>query len=198
MSTLLLETHFITGDSNNTHRVLYNEIFSDYETPYITPTVCWSGRQVNLSTLQWLAGTWSCCRLMEVLKTLVHFCNVPLLLILHIYIILLTVLSRHQRKSPTSMISLRNLKAGWRVWCWHVLLCDHTLSSPTCGFEELLCWPQDDVAVSVCAEEEPHQGPSVRHADPHVLVQEPLQLLPGLGRRGHIRLLLDRKATNQI
>lgn len=161
-----------------------------------------SGRLVNFSTLQWLAGTWSCCRLVEVLakrpKTEHSYtfamCRYSWSCT---FILFYSPCYRHHRKSPTSMISLRNLKAEWRVWCWHVLLCDHTLSSPTCGFEELLCWPQDDVAVSVCAEEEPHQGPSVRHADPHVLVQEPLQLLPGLGGRGHVRLILDRE-TGQI
>lgn len=61
----------------------------------------------------------------------------------------------------------------------------------TCGFEEFLSRAEDDVAVPVCAEEKPDQGPSVRHPDPHVLVQEPLEFLSGLGGGGHYRLLLD-------
>lgn len=48
------------------------------------------------------------------------------------------------------------------------------LLSITCGFEELLSWSEDDVAVSVRAEEKPYQRAPVRHADPHVLVQETL------------------------
>lgn len=44
----------------------------------------------------------------------------------------------------------------------------------TCGFEEFLSRAEDDIAVPVCAEEKPHQSPSICHADPHVLIQEPL------------------------
>lgn len=43
---------------------------------------------------------------------------------------------------------------------------------PTCRFEELLSWSKDDVTVSVCAEEQSHQGSTICHANPHVFVQE--------------------------
>lgn len=43
---------------------------------------------------------------------------------------------------------------------------------PTCGLEELLSRSKDDVTVSVRAEEQSHQGSSICHPDPHVLVQE--------------------------
>lgn len=79
---------------------------------------------------------------------------------------------------------------------------------PTCGFEEFLSRAEDDITVPVCAEEEAYESPSICHSDPHVLVKEPLQFLPGLGggRRGrggrggrgggHFRLVLYRD-TNQ-
>lgn len=60
----------------------------------------------------------------------------------------------------------------------------------TCRFQELLGWPEDDVAVPVRAEEQPHQGSAVCHADLHVFVQEPLEFLSGPGRGGQERGLL--------
>lgn len=67
----------------------------------------------------------------------------------------------------------------------------------TCGFKEFLSRAEDDVAVPVCAEKKPHQSPSVCHANPHVLVKQPLEFLPSLGGWGHFRLLLrvDREVT---
>lgn len=46
------------------------------------------------------------------------------------------------------------------------------ISYPTCRFEELLSWSKDDITVSVCAEEQSHQGSTICHANPHVFVQE--------------------------
>lgn len=100
------------------------------------------------------------------------------------------------------------------VFCWHLPAqvgttwlwsCDVGILSTvswilTCGFQELLGWPEDNVAVPVRAEEQSHQGSAVCHADPHVLVQEPLKFLSGPGRGGQERGLLKftQKVTDSL